>query len=293
MNNSNMPPETAFGSTVPTFQGNDARLPIFFNLNNNTIITEEEGAEPWLRQFEVTAIDRNEGGRQVGICQAKLIMRERLPDPQCFKYSMEQTAELEEFAKDSGIFEEGTGPSMKPMVMSWFFDAHGFFESRHCNWVTGSRPGPPPSTTIAPFDDSSPGNRAWILYFENICVEEGYRRFGIGTIFVDLMLGHASEAATNMERPLLAVTRPGYLHIDYSTPTVDSVSVDSGETLAQVEDPVSVQFWTSLNFTRYTLDATGKETENSQLFFWGVPKGIPNKSGFIITPAAVALPADS
>lgn len=249
---------------MPAPDISDEKRAIIVNIDDSAVPTYDP--EPFLRHMKAAAIytggGGGGGGRQVGTCEAKLIMREALSSPDNFIYAMEETAELEDFAKDTDIFKsDGT---MQQTALCQLFNAHDFFAPDQYRGRAAAPARTP--ARVAPSSEDSPGNRAWIVYFEIICVDENSRRAGIGTLLVESLLAYVLEKATIMERPLLAATRPGYLSINHAS--VDDVT----QGVKQNED-VSIQFWTALKFTRLTKNAIGTKSE---LFFWGVSTGLQN-----------------
>lgn len=180
---------------------------------------------------------------QVAACHGNLIKREMMSDPLMFPYVMEVTSELEEVAKEYEIFDLNLDGTMVPKAMVDYFERLGLF----------------PEKDYATFQKSKnikdhPCNRAWILYFNTLTVDEAFRRRNIGWTVVRTAMEAAWKEATVAGRPLLAGVRPGFLG------PKGGVEADSE------------QFWQAMGFKRYSVHF------QPDLFFWGwgVQEGLPD-----------------
>jgi len=177
-----------------------------------------------------------ESGKQVAKCWATLIKREMMSDPWMFPYCMEVTQELEEVAKEYEIFDLRLDGTMVPKVMADYFEKLGYFpEKCYTDYLKGNKD-----------PVQHPCNRAWILYFNTVTVDESFRRRHIGRLVVRKVLEVAMREAAAEGRPLLAGVRPGYLG------TKTGLKADSEN------------FWIAMGFERYSVNF------QPDLFFWGV-----------------------
>lgn len=183
-------------------------------------------------------------GKEIAKCQGILIRRSMMRDPQMFPYLMEVTQELEEVAKDYGIFHPALDGTMTTEVILEYFERLNFFAD-----------GDFESYRRIQAVKDHPCNRAWILYFSTLTVDEAFRRRHIGQNLLRRILQKALHDATAARRPLLAGVRPGFLGID-----------GQGEA-------ASVQFWKAMGFERYP------SSPLPALYFWSPSKRFPDKQG--------------
>lgn len=181
-------------------------------------------------------------GKQVAKCHGNLIKRELMRDPRMFPYLMEVTQELEEMAKDYEIFHSDLNGTMTSKVMVEYFDSLGFFHDVDYTIYRQTQE----------YKDH-PCNRAWILYFNTVTVDEGFRRQNVGRMLVRHVLDAGLRDALAAGQPLLAGVRPGFLETDNG------------------DEAVSVKFWRAMGFQRYSSDI------QPDLFFWGVRKGLADE----------------
>lgn len=179
--------------------------------------------------------------KEIAKCQAILIKREMMRDAQMFPYLMEATQELEEVAKDYEIFHPSLNGTMNPTVMIEYFERLKFFHDDDFESYRRTKE-----------EKDHPCNRAWILYFSTITVDEDSRRCHVGMRLVRRILQKALHDASAAGRPLMAGVRPGFLGTD-----------SEGE-------PASVRFWKAMRFERYP------SSPLPDLFFWGPSKGLPD-----------------
>lgn len=183
--------------------------------------------------------------KEIAKCQGILIKRDMMGDPQMFPYLMEATQELEQVAKDYGHFHSALDGTMSPKIMVDYFERLNFFHNDNFESYRRTKE-----------EKEHPCNRAWILYFSTITVDEDFQRCYIGQNIVRKILARAIDDASAARRPLLAGVRPGFLGAD-----------GDGEA-------VSVLFWKAMGFERYPSGLL------PGLFFWGPSKGLPDdKSG--------------
>lgn len=179
--------------------------------------------------------------KEIAKCQGILIKREMMRDTQMFPYLMEATQELEEVAKDYEIFHPALNGTMVPKVMVEYFERLKFFHDDDFESYRRTRE-----------EKEHPCNRAWILYFSTITVDEDFRRRHIGQNLVRRILQRVLHDAWAAGRPLLAGVRPGFLGTD-------------GEV-----EPASICFWKAMGYERYPSGVL------PDLFFWGPSKGLPH-----------------
>lgn len=179
--------------------------------------------------------------KEIAKCQGILIKRSMMRDPQMFPYLMEVTQELEEVAKDYGIFHPALNGTMTSEVIE-YFDRLKLFQD-----------GDVESYRKTKEVKEHPCNRAWILYFSTIIVDQDFQRRHIGQNLIRRILQKALHDATAARCPLLAAVRPGFLGTD-------------GE-----GEAASVRFWKTMGFERYPSGPL------PDLFFWGPSKGFPEE----------------
>lgn len=202
-------------------------------------MTQEDSSSESATMVDVSAWVTCQGS-QIAKCQGSLVKREMMRDPEMFPYLMEVTQELEDMAKEYGIFHPDLGGKMTANIMVEYFEKLGFFHENDYSLYRENMK-----------VKQHPCNRAWILYFNALTVDEGYRRRHIGRGLVRRVLEIAMRDASDAGRPLLACAKPGYLQT-------------RGE-----GEAVSVHFWRAMGFEKYSSDA------QPELFFWGAPKGLP------------------
>lgn len=180
--------------------------------------------------------------KEIGKCRGVLIKREMMRDPRMFPYLMEATQELEEVAKDYDIFHPSLDGTMNSKVITEYFERLKFLHDVDFESYRRTKQ-----------ETEHPCNRAWILYFSTLIVDENFRRCYIGQNLVRRVLQKALHDASAAGRPLLAGVRPGFLGLDCGV------------------EPSSVRFWKAVGFERYPSGLL------PDLFFWGPSKGVPDE----------------
>lgn len=100
-------------------------------------------------------------GKKVAKCQGNLIKREMMRDPAIFPYLMEVTQELEELAKEYGIFRPDLNGTMTENVMVEYVEKQGLFHENDYKIYRQMREA----------KEHHPCNCAWILYFNTLTVD--------------------------------------------------------------------------------------------------------------------------